>query len=109
MAVSHLSSILTDEVRLETVPKNMRFGNTPRGSVADVVTVNGSPAGIAYRVRLTREVDGLFVAEKWSTPGTGAYSFGDLELDHRYIPVALDHTGTHKPVAAGPLTPVPDP
>ena len=106
--MTHHASVVTELVAVIELPKNFRYGDTPRGSVADVVTVNGSPAGIAYRVRLTREADGLLVAEKWSTPGTGAYSFSDLELDQRYIPVALDHTETHKPVAAGPLTPVPD-
>ena len=106
--MTHHASVVSERVETRVLPKNYVYGNTPRGSVADVVTVNGSPAGIAYRVRLTREADGLPVAEKWSTPGTGAYSFGDLELDHRYISQALDHTGTHKPVAAGPLTPVPD-
>ena len=106
--MTHHASVVSERVETRVLPKNYVYGNTPRGSVADVVTVNGTPAGIAYRVRLTREADGLQVAEKWSTPGTGAYSFGDLELDHRYVPVALDHTETHKPVAAGPLTPVPD-
>ena len=106
--MTHHASVVTELVTAIELPKNFVYGNTPRGSVADVVTVNGSPAGIAYRVRLTREADGLLVAEKWSTPGTGAYSFDDLEMGHRYIPVALDHTETHKPVAAGPLTPVPD-
>lgn len=109
MAVTHHTSVVTERVETRAPPKNFTYGNTPRGSVADVVTVNGSPAGIAYRVRLTREADGLLVAEKWSTPSTGAYSFSDLELDQTYVPVALDHTGTHKPVAAGPLTPTPDP
>lgn len=107
--MTHHASVVTELVTAIESSKNLIYGDTPRGSVADVVTVNGSPAGIAYRVRLTREADGLLVAEKWSTPGTGAYSFSDLELDHRYIPVALDHTETHKPVAAGPLTPTPDP
>lgn len=107
--MTHHASVVSDRVETRAPSKNYFYGNTPRGSVADVVTVNGSPAGIAYRVRLTREADGLLVAEKRSTPGTGAYSFSDLELDHRYIPVALDHTETHKPVAAGPLTPTPDP
>ena len=107
--MTHHASVVSERVETRALPKNYVYGNTPRGSVADVVTVNGSPAGIAYRVRLTRESDGLLVAEKWSTPGTGAYSFPDLELDQRYIPVALDHTETHKPVAAGPLTPTPDP
>ena len=106
--MTHHASVVSERVETRASQKNYAYGNTPRGSVADVVTVNGSPAGIAYRVRLTREADGRLVAEKWSTPGTGAYSFDGLDLDHRYIPVALDHTGTHKPVAAGPLTPVPD-
>ena len=107
--MTHHASVQTERVATRWAERDYGYGNTPRGSVADVVTVNGSPAGIAYRVRLTREADGLLVAEKWSTPGTGAYSFSDLELGHRYIPVALDHTGTHKPTAAGPLTPTPDP
>ena len=106
--MTHHASVVPELITTAPPLKNYAYGNTPRGSVADVVTVNGSPASIAYRVRLTREADGLLVAEKWSTPGTGAYSFDDLELDQRYIPVALDHTETHKPVAAGPLTPVPD-
>ena len=106
--MTHHASVVTELVTAIELPKNFRYGDTPRGSVADVVTVNGAPAGIAYRVRLTREADGLLVAANSSTPGTGAYSFSDLELDQRYIPVALDHTETHKPVAAGPLTPVPD-
>lgn len=106
--MTHHASVVSERVETRVLPKNYVYGNTPRGSVADVVTVNGSPAGIAYRVRLTREADGLLVAEKWSTPGTGAYSFGDLELDQTYVPMALDHTGTHKPVAAGPLTPEAD-
>ncbi|MFD1709856.1 hypothetical protein ACFSF0_04515 [Ottowia flava] len=79
--------------------------STPRGSVADIVTVNGAPAALVYRVRLYRETGGGYVAEGWSVKGTGAYRFDDLELGQRYIPVALDHTGTHKPVAAGPLEP----
>ena len=106
--MTHVASIVVEVVGAIALTKNLIYGNTPRGSVSDVVTVNGAPAGIAYRVRLTREADGLLVAEKWNTPGTGAYSFGDLELDHRYISQALDHTGTHKPTSAGPLTPVPD-
>lgn len=80
---------------------------TARGSVADVVTVNGAAPALGYRVRLYSATTGRLLAERWSTPGSGAYGFDDLELDDVYIPVALDHTGTHKPVAAGPLTPTP--
>ncbi len=107
--MTHHASIVTEQVGVQEAARNFNFGNTPRGAVADVVTVNGSPAALAYRVRLYRAEDGLLVAQTWSVPATGAYAFGDLELDHTYVPVALDHTGTHKPVAAGPLTPTPTP
>lgn len=103
--MSHLSSIVTELLSPLVVDTDMRYGNTPRGSVSNVVTVNGAAPALAYRVRLYRAEDGLFMAEKWSTAGTGAYSFGDLPLGYTYAPMALDHTGTHKPVAAGPLTP----
>ena len=76
--------------------------------VADLVKVNGAAPVLAYKVRLYRAADGILVAQTWSAPATGTYTFGDLELDQTYVPVALDHTGTHKPVAAGPLTPEAD-
>lgn len=104
--MTHHATVIVEVVTCIATGQNFNVGNKPRGSVADVVTVNGQPPALSYRVRLSREIDGLFVAETWSAPGTGAYSFSDLELNHRYIPVALDHTETHKPVAAGPLVPV---
>lgn len=103
--MTHHSTVVTELVGALPVARNFKFGNTPRGHVADLVKVNGAAPVLAYKVRLYRAADGLLVAQTWSAPATGAYSFGDLELDQTYVPVALDHTGTHKPVAAGPLTP----
>lgn len=84
---------------------DLRFGLGPRGQVSDLVKVNGAAPTLGYKVRLYRAEDGVCVAQTWSAPGTGVYAIDDLALDATYIPVALDHTGTHKPVAAGPLTP----
>lgn len=106
--MTHHASIVTELIGPAAGAADLRWGNTPRGHVADVVKVNGAAPVLGYKVRLYRAVDGILVAQTWSAPATGAYSFGDLELDQTYVPVALDHTGTHKPVAAGPLTPEAD-
>lgn len=106
--MTHHASITTVQVAPLAGPTDHGNGPaSPRGSVADVVTVNSTAPLLSYRVRLYRADSGRLVAQAWSAAGSGAYSFGDLDLDTAYVPVALDHTGTHKPVAAGPLEPVP--
>lgn len=105
--MTHHSSITTVLVGAQAGPTDHGQGPaTPRGSVADVVTVFGAAPILSYRVRLHRLDTGKLVAQMWSAPGTGAYHFADLELDTAYVPVALDHTGTNKSAAAGPLQPV---
>jgi len=105
--MTHVASIVTVLDGALSVETDARPGFTPRGSVSGVIAVNGQPAAISYRVRLSRVTDGQHIAETWSTPGTGFYSFSDLELSERYVPVALDHTGTHSAASAGPLEPQP--
>lgn len=107
MAVSHLSSILTDEVRLETVPKNYAYGNTPRGSISGVVRINGQLPTQPYRVRSHRAEDGLLVVETWCAAGTGAYTVSDLELGVKHVNIAYDHTGTFPCAATAQLEPTP--
>lgn len=106
--MTHHASVVSERVETRALPKSFAYGNTPRGHVADVVKVNGAAPVLGYKVRLYRAADGILVAQTWSAPATGVYTFGDLELDQTYVPMALDHTGTHKPVAAGPLTPEAD-
>jgi hypothetical protein len=36
----------------------------------------------------------------------GNYEFRDLEMGHRYVPLAVDHTGDNEATAAGPVMPV---
>ncbi len=103
--MTHRSSIATTVRAALVAASDLRFGLGPRGQVSDLVKVNGAAPTLGYKVRLYRAEDGVCVAQTWSAPGTGVYAIDDLALDATYIPVALDHTGTHKPVAAGPLTP----
>jgi hypothetical protein len=105
--MTHLPNVVVELIGIVTLPQDARRGVAPMGTVADVVTVNGQPPTLSYRVRAMRESDGGLVAETWSAAGTGAYSFSNLDVTERYVTVALDHTGTHKPVAAGPLVPTP--
>ncbi|WOP15762.1 hypothetical protein [Ottowia sp. SB7-C50] len=105
--MTHLPNVVVELIGGIVLPNDARRGFSAVGTVADVVTVNGQPPALSYRVRAMRESDGGLVAETWSAAGTGAYTFTDLDTSERYIAVALDHTGTHKPVAAGPLVPMP--
>lgn len=82
-----------------------RFANaaTPRGTVAEFVSIAGAPPAKSYKVRLLREVDSVYVAQTMSTPGTGAFSFTELPFDTEYVPLVVDEAGVYKARASGPI------
>lgn len=90
--------------------RNTQFGG--RGRVAGTVKTTNTPTNTPAhrRVRLYRDRDAHFVAEQWSDPVTGAYSFDYVDPLHTYTVLSYDHTGTFRAVVADNLTPtiIPD-
>lgn len=90
--------------------RNFHFGG--RGRVSGTVRVDGATIDtpVYRRVRLFRDVDALMVAETWSDPVTGAYSFDYVDLTKTYTAISYDHTREFRAVAADNLTPtvIPD-
>lgn len=69
-------------------------GNRPAdvigpGRIADVLTVDGSPA--RRRIRLHDRASGRLLCEAWSDPLTGAWAMTGLALGREYVVYALDH------------------
>jgi len=86
------------------------FVNTIRGAgigrVAGTVKQLGTPNMAVRRlVRLEREEDGLQIAEQWSNPITGAYSFDWIDESYAYTVKAWDYTHNQRAVIADNLTP----
>lgn len=59
---------------------------------------------LVRKVRLFREIDGLFVAETWSD-AAGNYSFDFIDRSYRYTVVSYDYTNTYRAVIADNLLP----
>lgn len=60
--MTHHAAVVTELVGVLPVARDFRFGNTPRGHVADLVKVNGAAPVLAYKVRLYRAEDGLLLS-----------------------------------------------
>lgn len=87
---------------------DMRFANA-RGTIAlnNRVFVKTSAAApelpmAGARVRLHRLTDG-YCAWQGISDAQGYYHASGLEVGLKYIPVAIDPTGTYECVAAGPV------
>lgn len=83
-----------------------------RGRVSGTVKTPNTPVNtpVHRRVRLYRERDAYVVAEQWSDPVTGAYSFDYVDPAITYTVLSYDHTGNFRAVVADNLTPtlIPD-
>lgn len=77
------------------------------GVISGTVKEKNLPSNtpVVRRVRLFDQRSSLLVAETWSTPGTGAYSFENLDASLKYTVIAYDHTGLYGAVIADGLTP----
>ncbi len=71
-----------------------------RGTTKDKGTPN---VPVSEKVRLYREQDGLLVGETWSTPGTGAYLFDQLDEYQTYTVISYDHDKAFRGVVADGL------
>lgn len=67
------------------------------GVITDVVTVNGQPVG--RRVQAYLQSSGELVAQTWSDPLTGVYTFTGLATGTFFRLVADDHTGVRNSAA----------
>lgn len=101
---------LIKPVCLPGIPRALdrEFGG--RGWIRGTVKVEGSPPIPGWRrVRLFDEQSGRLIAETWSDPQSGAYTFDWIRPTRRYTVLSYDHTGTHRAVVADHLTPEPMP
>ena len=81
---------------------------TGDGRVHGTVKVFGTPSFPKFaRVRLIRENDATCVAEQWSDPTTGVYSFDGFERNLKYTVLAYDPAQNLRAVVADNLTPEP--
>ena len=86
---------------------NFLFDSTARGRIDGTVKRKSDPSNVALRrrVRLYRDIDGLLIAETWSSAATGAYSFDYIEPNWTYTVIAFDHEHNFRAVLADNLTP----
>jgi hypothetical protein len=61
----------------------------------------------ARRVSLIDEVTRYTIAETWSDPVTGAYSFEQVDINRKYTIISYDHTGEFGAVIANGIQAVP--
>lgn len=85
--------------------KYLLFDPFARGRIVGTVKRKDTPSNIplARRVRLYRDVDGMFIAETWSNDN-GDYVFEYIEEGMAYTAIAYDHTHFYRAVAADNLT-----
>jgi hypothetical protein len=77
-----------------------------RGRVSGTVKTKGTPNFPTYaKVRLIHEADGVCVAEQWSDPLTGEYSFDYIDATKKYTVLAYDPMRSFRAVVADYLTP----
>lgn len=70
-----------------------------KGRIAGTVKIDSTPDYPAWRrVRLFVRRDGTLVAEQWSDPVTGAYSFEGITMAVEFTVIAYDHTGAYNAV-----------
>ncbi len=76
------------------------------GRIAGSVKVDSNPDYPVWRrVRLFDQRDNRLVAETWSDPVTGAYSFDYINPDRLYVVVSYDHTGVYNAEILDALAP----
>ena len=76
------------------------------GRIAGTVKVDSNPDYPVWRrVRLFDQRDNRLVAETWSDPVTGTYSFDYINPDRLYVVVSYDHTGVYNAEILDALTP----
>jgi hypothetical protein len=76
-------------------------------TLSGTVTERGNPTNVplSRRVNLIEQISGRTLAEVWSDPLTGAYSFPNILGGRKYTVVSYDHTGYHRAVIADSLEP----
>lgn len=74
----------------------------------DTVNTGMPETPVGRRVRLHDQPSGRVVAEQWTDPVTGVYSFTRLRPGTFYV-TAFDHTGQFNGVISSDLTPDPMP
>lgn len=101
-------------VKVADAPKlgARHFYFSGRGRVSGTVKTTNTPANtpVHRRVRLFRDRDAHLIAEQWSDPITGDYSFDYIDTNYTYTVLSYDHTGLFRAVVADNLTPtiIPD-
>ena len=83
---------------------NFFFDPNARGRIIGTVKRKGTPDNVplARRVRLYRDVDGLFVAETWSN-AAGDFVFENIEENVSYTTIAYDYEHNYRAIAADNL------
>jgi hypothetical protein len=78
------------------------------GRIDGTVTIKGSPNyAVRRRVLLLVDRDGFCLAETWSDPATGAYSFTDVDPAQRYTVLSIDYARNFRVTLADNITPEP--
>ena len=116
-----LRPIMIVEARISGAP-SMRVAPRPlartrdlsdlggRGRITGLVKNDGNPDYPVWRrVRLFDQRDNRLVAEQWSDPVTGRYSFDYVNEARRYVVVSYDHTGVYNAEVLDAMTPEPMP
>ena len=81
--------------------RDLYFGGV--GTVAG--TVKNTPATPAMRrVLLLEEATRTVIAQTWSDPITGVYTFSQVRTDCKYTVISYDHTGQYRAVIADNIT-----
>lgn len=88
--------------RLGGLSASQTAGLSGRGNVAGTTAVKGVAANIptGCRVRLYRDRDGRYMAQKYSDPVTGAYQFSNLSENYTYSVIAIDDANSYRAVIA---------
>jgi hypothetical protein len=76
-------------------------------NITGTVAERGVPVNqpLSRRVNLIEQISGRTLAEVWSDPLTGAYTFSGILGGRKYTVVSYDHTGYHRAVIADNLEP----
>lgn len=90
------SVVLSEMIEFDTV-----FGG--RYSIGGTLKINGAPT---HRlVRLYEDKSGTLVAETWSDPVDGSYSFPNLSNRFKYTAIGYDYAHSYRAVIADNIGP----
>lgn len=94
LAVHHRHRVLLDGAKAD-------------GKIVATTKIKGNPSNVPTyaKVRLYRDIGGALVAETWSDPTTGTYSFIGIDKDFSYTVVAYDPQLVYRAVIADGVTP----